>query len=375
MSGPSRLLLLTTSLAYGGAERQVVDLAKEFRRREWSVTVVSMVTPSAYVQTLQDAGVAVVDLGMPLGRPTIRGFLRYVRYVRRWHPSVIHSHMVHANLMARAARLLHPGIPVVCTVHNVIEGGRWREIAYRLTDPLASMTTAVSEAATKRYIAVGAARARRIETVPNGIDLDAITAVLRPRDEVRSEIGGQDGFIWVNVARMEEAKGHDLLLEAFQRASKDFPAAALWLVGDGSRRATIEADVERRGLSASVFCTGLRADVPELMAAADAFVLSSRHEGMPLVLMEAGAHGLPIVSTDVGGCREVARPADGAVLVTVDAAAIAAGMCNVMAQGSSERAATGTALRTFAFATFGMRSIGDRWVALYDRVMRKGRAR
>ena len=163
---PLRVLLVSTSLMGGGAERQVFLLARGLRAHGHAVAVVSMLTPENYVPELEALGVPVSDLGMRRGVPDPRALARLAGVVRRWRPDVVHSHMVHANLLARLARLLAP-VPVeVSTAHNLTEGARWREIAYRLTDPLCTLTTNVCRACVARYVRVGAAPDARSATCP-----------------------------------------------------------------------------------------------------------------------------------------------------------------------------------------------------------------
>jgi glycosyltransferase involved in cell wall biosynthesis len=370
MTRARRLLLVTTSLARGGAERQVVDLATRMRSRGWHVAVLSMTHPTDHVGELVDGGVSVMSLDMARGRATLPALLRYVRIVRRWRPDVIHSHMVHANLLARVGRIFNPGIPVVCTVHNVIEGPRWREIAYRLTDPLASATTAVSRAATERYLRVGAVPQGRLTTIPNGFDASSTLVPTNVRETIRAEFGVSDAFLWVTVGRLMPAKGHDLLLSAFAAILQSHPRARLAIAGEGPERPALESLLKELGIEGSASLLGIRRDVSSVLAAADGFVLSSRWEGLPMVLLEAAAARLPIVSTDVGGCREVASADLGAVLVKPDAPSIATGMLEVMDMAATERSAVGERLRNLVVADYDLDSIVSRWEVVYADVAR-----
>src|SRR4029079_13945654 len=169
-------------------------------------------------------------------------FARYGRFIRAWKPDVIHAHMVHANLLARLGRIYAPRIPVICTVHNVNEGARWREIAYQLTDRLATMTTAVSEAATERYVEIGAAPRGRIEAIPNGFDFSR-TVPPGAREAIRAELGVGGDFLWVTARRLDTQKGYDLLLEAFERVHRQRPDARLAIAGDGPERAALTAQL------------------------------------------------------------------------------------------------------------------------------------
>ena len=354
MASERRLLLLATSLGRGGAEQQVVDLATNLRARGWTVNVLSMIDENDHVSEFAAAGIEVGTLGMRRGVPSLGALLRYRSFLRRWRPDVVHSHMVHANLLARFGRLLAPGTPVVSTVHNVIEGregtggtrgSRQRELVYRLTDRLASATTAVSVAATDRYIRVGAVPRGRIETIPNGFDFSRTVVPPDAREAIRTELHAGAGFLWVTAGRLVSEKGHDLLLQAFGTVLQTRPDSHLAIAGAGPERDNLDRLVAELGLSNSVSMLGIRRDVPSLLAAADGFVLSSRVEGLPIVLLEAAAQGLPIVSTDVGGCREVASPELGAVIAATSAEGIADAMLRVMALAPDERARIGRALQ------------------------------
>ena len=368
-----RLLLLITSLGRGGAERQIVDLTVRFRRRGWAVAVVSMTEPWAHVEELKAAGAEIVDLGMQRARPTPRGFLKYVRFVRKWRPDVIHSHMVHANLLARAGRIFNWSVPVVCTAHNVNEGARWREIAYRLTDRAASQTTAVSSVISERYERIGAVGRGRIITVPNGIDLADESVSDETRAAKRRELGGPDGFVWICVGRLVPEKGHAMLVEAFDAVRRTHPDIRLAIVGYGMEEAHVAQVVADRGLGDVVFQLGERHDVAALLASSDAFVMASHWEGLPMVLLEAAAQALPIVSTDVGGNRDIARADLGAILCEPTVDSIAAAMAELLDKTPAERARIGQALQANVRAGFDLERVADRWEEIYASVQKTRR--
>jgi glycosyltransferase involved in cell wall biosynthesis len=362
------VLFVTTSMARGGAQRQVVDLATRLRAAGWRVAVLSMTTPSEHLAELAAAEVEVASLDMTRGRPTLGALMRYARFVRAWKPDVIHSHMVHANLLARVGRPFAPRVPVICTVHNVMEGARWRTIAYRLTDRLATVTTAVSEAAAARSVQSGAVPKGRIRPFPNGFDFSRQVPA-GARDSIRRELGVEDGFLWVTAGRLVPQKGYDLLLDAFNVVRRARPEARLAIAGDGPERLALDEIVQRLGLAGSATLLGDRQDVPSILVAADGFVLSSRWEGLPMVLLEAAAQQLPIVCTDVGGNREIAKVAAGGVLVDVTPAAIAAGMLQVMGLSPAERARIGAALQEVVRSEYDLTVVVDRWKELYAAVI------
>lgn len=365
---PRHLALLVTSLSYGGAQTQVVELARQFRARGWRVSLLSMLPPEAFTEDLQRDGIEVVSLNMRRGVPSLRAWWQLVRWLRRERPTTVHSHMVHANLLARLARRPGGVRHLICTAHNIIEGGRGRELAYRLTDPWCDLTTNVSRAATRRYVQVGAVPADQILYVPNGVDSGTFRPDPQRRLEARQALGLGDAFTWLAVGRFEEAKDYPNLLRAFALVQAAQPGARLLLVGDGPDRPAAQELVDTLGLHRHVSFLGLRGDVPALMNAADAYVMSSRWEGLPMVLLEALASGLPIVTTDVGGTGELVRPERSGLLVPPqDSGALARAMVDLMALPAAQRAAWREQGLTLMREEYAIDKVVQTWEGLYER--------
>lgn len=366
------LLLLTTGLSYGGAETQLVNLATKLKQRGLDVRVISMLPPQAFTEELQAAGIPLATLNMRRGVPDPRAIIRLVKILRQWQPDVMHSHMVHANLLARITRLFYRVPVLISTAHNINEGGRWREIAYRLTDPLTELTTNVSRAAVERYIRVYAAPKEKIMFVPNGIDIARFRPDRVAGQRLRNELGIDNDFVWLAVGRFEPAKDYPNMLRAFRAVGTKRLDAVLLLVGQGSLLEQVKKLTAELGLEDKVRFLGVRRDVPELMNAADAYVMSSAWEGMPMVLLEAGACGLPIVATDVGGNGEVVlNDKSGYIVPPRDAEALAAAMEKIMALPEVERKAMGQAGRAHIEANYSLDRVIDHWEALYRELMRR----
>src|SRR4051812_13606245 len=137
MNATMSILYLINALGYGGAEVQVCRLARGMKRRGHDVTVVTLIPPVALADTLRNEGIEVESLGMRPGFPNPLGVLRLVRMLRERAPMVVHSHIVHANLLARIARPLSRVPVLICSAHSVTECRRWLELGYRYTDRLA----------------------------------------------------------------------------------------------------------------------------------------------------------------------------------------------------------------------------------------------
>ncbi len=365
MSAPRRISFVTTSLMRGGAETQVYLLARTLRARGHEVQVVTMTPPQAYLEDLTARGIEVVDLGMRVGVPDPRGIVRLVRAWRAFAPDLAHAHMIHAVLLARVARPFARVPVLVSTAHNLTEGARWRELAYRWTDRLGDLTTNVCQAAVDRYVRVGAAPAGRIVRMPNGIELGAFGPDAAVRERLRGELGlSAERFAWLAVGRLEEQKDVPNLLAAAEGLSD---AAVTLLVGEGPLRAELEARRDALGLDADrVRFLGPRSDVADLLRAVDGYVMSSAWEGLPLVLLEAAASGLPIVATRVGGNDEIVEDGvSGRLVPPGDPGALAAAMNDTMAMAAERRAAWGRAGRARIEREFDIERVVDAWTALY----------
>jgi glycosyltransferase involved in cell wall biosynthesis len=133
----------------------------------------------------------------------------------------------------------------------------------------------------------------------NAINTEHFRFLAAQRQETREQFGlVKDAFVYLHVGAFNEQKNQAFLLEAFERVTAQNPNVRLLLVGDGARRPSCEARAEALGIRKQVSFLGLREDIPALLSAADAFVLPSLHEGLPLTLVEAQCAGLPCVVSD-----------------------------------------------------------------------------
>lgn len=364
---PRRLLYVVTGLGWGGAESQVIDLASRFRSRGWEVAVAVLLDYAERRETLEAQGILVRTLGMMRGIPDPRAVARLARLIRSFSPTVVHAHMVHSNLLARITRLFAPVPVLISNAHNTNEGSAWRIVAYRLTDRFTDLTTNVSEAAVARAIERGSAPAGRIRFMPNGIDLQRFRRDDATRARTREALYVGDRFAWLVVARFEEQKDYPNLLDALARIADHERRPLVLAVGEGPRRVKVEAEAERRGLTGAIRFLGKREDVPALMNAADAYVMSSAWEGLPMVLLEAAASELPIVATDVGGNGQIVLPEETGLLIPPrNSEALATAMKAMMERPEEERRSMGKQSAMHVRAAFELEGVVDRWEAIYS---------
>lgn len=369
----SRVLLLITGLNQGGAESQVIQLCLKLKNNGNDVQLVTMVNPVQSIASLEAAGIEVFSLAMRPGFPDPRAIWRFALCIRKFQPDVVHSHMVHANLLARISRLFTRMPKLICTAHNMNEGGRLREWLYRVSDPLCNMTTNVSEDAVQRYIQIKAAPSNKILYMPNGVDLqhfaDRHMITAQEKMELRSlrmQWNASDQFIWLAVGRLVPEKDYAMMLSSFKRVVGYDNKALLLIVGEGPEHDKLRRLVQENGLESFVVFLGIRQDIPNLMKLADGFVLSSQWEGLPMVLLEASASALPIVATNVGGNREIVKHGvNGYLCSSGDIESLADAMLYCMKQSGEARKEMGQAGRTHVLERYDLEQVVKQWEHYY----------
>jgi glycosyltransferase involved in cell wall biosynthesis len=361
-----RIAYLLTSLGIGGAERQAIAIAERIARRGHSVLILVLLPPQPE-QWPTSLPVEYLHISKsPTG--VFCAWMRARRALRVFAPDILHSHTFHANIVARLLRLSGSAPPVISTIHNVYEGGWPRMLAYRLTDPFSLRTTAVSQAAADRFIRLRAVPRRKCTVIPNAIDTREFAPSESLRAQKRRELSAGDDFIWLATGRTTAAKDFPNLIRTFARVWPSQPNMQLWIAGDHSPVPDAEVHAALmtapHGTIQRVRGLGLRREMPAIFCAADAFVLSSAWEGMPLVVGEAMAAEKPVVCTDVGGVRELVSDA-GWMVPPRDPEALSQAMLAVMQLSPAQRDERGRAARLRILAGFDIEARVIEWEAFY----------
>lgn len=372
-----KIVFLITSLEYGGAQTQLIPLAFELKKLGWAILVVSMRTPEAFIEDLNQADISVASLDMPKGIPDPRAILKLARILRNFKPQILNSHMFHANLLARITRLLVKVPVLISTAHNVnekssaqdqLDKASWFEIAYRLTDPLSNLTTTICQAGVDRYVHVKAVPQDKILFIPNSVDTRRFYPDRSVRQGVRNSLGIENQFCWLAIGRLELQKDYPTMLSAFSILVNQYPDTQLLICGTGSLQNDIEELVYSLQLERNVKLLGVRKDIPQLMNAVDGYVMSSAWEGMPIVLLEASATGLPIVSTDVGGNPEVVIHGQNGFLVQPhDDRALASQMVKLMALTPTQYKNMSQSGVNLILNNHQLNKLSNQWNDLYEK--------
>ncbi|MCG6154303.1 glycosyltransferase [Rubinisphaera margarita] len=318
---PVPILFCITELDPGGAERAFVQLITRLDRTEWNPRVVCLSGEGELVEQLRQNGIEVVCLHASRRRP-LAALLKLRREMRRFRPRLVQSYLFHANLLARiAARMA--GVPVMVCGIRVAER---RSNSYlkldRWTDRWVTRHVCVSEAVRRFTVEQGGLPAEKLLVIPNGVDLDRFRTA---EPVLRTELHCSDSdFLILFAGRLDPQKGVLSLPDLAERLKPKYPQLRWLIAGEGPLRGELKQQIQSRGLTETVQLLGSRDDIPELMKTADLFVFPSRWEGMPNVILEAMAAGLPIVSTAVEGIEDLLKDdMSGAIVPIGENAALA----------------------------------------------------
>ncbi|WP_151835346.1 glycosyltransferase [Acinetobacter junii] len=365
-----KILYLITGLGGGGAEKVVADLADQMSQRGYEVKIAYL--KGAVVVRPEDQSIELIYLGLESLMDAKKAYQSYKQLLMSFSPDVLHAHMVHANIFARISRIFFPIPKLICTAHSNNEGGRIRMIAYRLTHSLADLTTNVSKVASLSFEQLKAVPSGGIETIYNGIDLERFSFKEDIRFQIRKALGiNSDVKMFLAVGRFHEAKNYPLLINAFCQFIKqykflnDYSEVKLFIAGDGDQRPLIESLIVEHNLQNKIILLGRRNDIPQLMSAADFFVLSSSYEGFGLVVAEAMCSNTFVIATDCGGIKEVLGNTGILVPINnqenmVEAFHKATRMSRIEIEKNNAKALK------YAQQNFDLNKIVDDWIKLYE---------
>jgi len=301
-----RVLHILPDLSVGGAEMLVKNLMFSHDRDRFELAICSLYPKRGTIIEKELAGLGnIFYLDKQLG-PDFKILFRLYHLFKQFVPHVVHTHL-YISRYALIPSLICK-VPVkMHTIHNTAEkegdkiGKIINWIAFKLLNvqPIA-LSPAISESVGILY------RMQNVPFIYNGIPIKDYIRNNDGRNIMRCSLNlSGDNVVLIHVGRFFSQKNHALLIKAFSMVHAQNKKAVLLLVGDGRLKPKIEGMVRAHSLSNYVQFLGLRQDIPELLAAADIFVLSSDWEGIPLAIVEAMAASKPVVATAVGGVPEM----------------------------------------------------------------------
>lgn len=319
----------------------------------------------------------------------LRALVRLYREMKAARPEIVHTHMAKAGLLGRLAALLYnltrghaPRAHIVHTYHgHVLEGYfsplmttifvSLERLLARASDRIVAISPAIERELRDGF---GIGRADQYRVVPLGFDLSSFAAVDdEARAAARAELNlPSTARVVSTVGRLTAIKQHRLFLVTVARAAKAQPKTMALIAGDGELRRDLEAYAAQLGIADRVRFLGWRRDLAAIYAATDVFLLTSRNEGTPVALIEAMAAGVPGVSTDVGGVKDVISGDEvGTTARDGDAEALAAHVVGYFSDDHLRRA-TGARARASVLERYSLeRLVRDIDVLYRDLLMQR----
>ena len=301
-----RVVHVVSSLSVGGMEHFAVRMAAWQKCAGMESSILSLQGSGPLQAEAEAAGVPVLPLG---GANKAVRVLKGISTMLRLRPQIVHGHNQTSVQYALLGRRMI-GAKVLITAHGRGKADyreptqeEWRQV---------SAVTAVSEAVAEEIC--DSLPAGRLSVILNGVET---SVAKRSREETRKTLGiAETEIVGTIVARIDAMKGHDTLLEACAILKRRNRAFTLLIVGDGVERDNRERLSRELNLSPDkVRFLGFRKDVPDILSASDFFMLPSLTEGLPLSVLEAMSHGLPVVATNVGGIPELIQEGVHGLLV------------------------------------------------------------
>ena len=324
------VLHIITTLCRGGAERQLVNLVCNTDPQLLRHTVVYLRPPGDFVPELEAAGHEVIFLNLPHKWPWLFAPAKLTPLIRARRPDLIQTWLFEGDVGTRLSMLLGPKIPIINTLHlttydpETIRAAHWpprKVAALQQIDKLTAWHARPIFVACSQAVRHSAIRNLRVppddvRVIYNSIDQATLHCEPGAAARVREEAGiSANGFVFLNVGRLEPQKGQPVLLHAFQKLAAELPHAYLVFVGEGSQAEPLANLTRELGLNGRVKFLGPRTDVGACLEMADVFVFPSLFEGLPLAPIEAMLKGLPCIVTSIEPVKELFADGETGLMV------------------------------------------------------------
>lgn len=344
----TKVLHPITRLIIGGAQENTMLTAQLLDKAQWDVEIVAgpqTGSEGSLIEAVQERGISLIlEPTMVRELNPIKDLLALIRLtqlMRRGRYTIVHTHSSKAGILGRWAAKL-AGVPIIVhTVHGWAHHERQHPLlrAYyilleKLTLPITDQMIAVTSKDIDKGLRDGIGQSANYLIIRSGIELERFGHPQVPREATRAAWGiPQEATVVGSVTRLSPQKAPLDFVQAAALVARDYPDTYFVMVGDGPLRQEVEALATQLGIADRLVLTGLRRDVPELLAAFDLFALSSLWEGLPRVLPQAMATSLPIVATACDGSAEaIEEGVNGFLVPPGEPAVLAQRLCQLIAQ-------------------------------------------
>jgi len=340
-----RLVFLIRSLDFGGAERQLLLLTRNFPRTNFEFSVVCFYENGKLFRQFADAGVTVIPLDKK-GRWDIFPFLfRLNRQIRKIKPDVIYSFLAVPNILGAFMKIINPGVCLLMGVRGSSRDLNQYDWLYRLSFWLESRAARFanaiivnSHAGFEQYTKTGFP-ASKMTVIQNGIDTESFVKETESGKHLRLEWGVPvDAPLVGMIGRLDPVKDHSTFIEAAGIVKQSMPQVRFVVIGDGPTEYLdhLKGQAGELGLTGCIRWENTRPIIQPVYNALDILCLSSKGEGFPNVIGEAMACGVPCVATGVGDIPEIIGDT-GFIANPGDPSSLAEGINKMLSRTPGER--------------------------------------
>jgi glycosyltransferase involved in cell wall biosynthesis len=314
-----KVLHLINTLSTGGAEMHLLTLCRYLKRRNVEIVVACLREQVKGSRSLrldfEKEDIRVINLQADSRYDSL--FLgKIVRVLREERPDILHTHLPRADFAGAFARVFHPGLVWVCSVHAIYSedwAGRWSLPLFNLLWRRADVMLCISHAVRDWLVGRGMPP-HKARVIHYGIEPEKFS---EPKVNLREQWGLNDNTVVGSIGRLEPRKGHDLLIQAMPELCMRVPSARLLIAGHDpwGYGATLRRLIDRLGLGEKVRLVGFQTDVVSFLNALDVFAFASSSEGFGQVLIEAMAAGKSVIANKIPPLTEIVVDGETGLLV------------------------------------------------------------
>jgi len=306
-----KILFIINGTNFGGAELILYNIVKNIDRSIFSPEIISLKKIDCIGEKIVQEGVPIINLHYT-GIFNLLFFWKLYRYIKCQKPDIINTIMFHSDIIGRIIGKL-TGIKVITSFHSIYLGNnkfstKIREIITKISDPLSSAATIVSQNAAEYFLKHKITAKNKLTVILNGIDCEFYQN--RFDDEKikkfkKKYIYASNEFIFISAGRLIEYKGFEYLIKAAEILKRKNFIFKIIIAGDGRLFNKLKNLTLSLNLENNLQFIGKVDNLNEWLWISDAFVQTSLFEGFSCVLLEAMAAGLPVITTNVGGNPEI----------------------------------------------------------------------
>jgi len=355
------ILFIINGLGIGGAETHLLRLSKALANKGYQVNILTISKDLTLLDRL-DKRVNHINIPLRKSPGLIADIRKILKTVKQLEPDVIHAHLFQANIISRLIKFFYPSIRNINTTHGsyLLNTRSYNPYKiYRYTKKWVDFHTAVSQEVLQLLWNNKSIEKSKSTYIPNG---------LFTKDYFNKKNKQTGKFKWISVGRLHPVKNYDNLIKVFSEIKNKFPGFTLDIAGGGSEKENLQTTIDTYQLNDNIKLLGSVNvnNVPELLSEYDAFVISSDSEGLPMVLLEAMASSLPVVSTDVGEIGNILSESKGGILIPPkNNDKLKEALLKMMSLTQEERINKGNYNRKFIEKKFDIEKLIDTWIYLY----------